>query len=430
MSEQDDNKQMLQQYLMSLNPQLVPQQTQDANPIPYRNGYDPSASTSPMAQIPKSSAPKVPAVSDDDKESEIVNQLADADKPAAPDYKAYLMKKFGFGGDDVSDESMKDAQEQAQQSRYMANLGQAGNTIGAALGGVKADNSFYDNMRAQSNQGVADINAKRAAQVQGLQQESAVQGEADKMSMDDPNSAQSKAFQATIQKLYPSKYTAEEIAAIPASMADSIYKPMELDAKLQEMHANNQMKNEMMSQSQADRRDKAQQTAYSTMRENALKFRGNKAVQNANEALRNSDSAMEIINSVKDYNNLNQTQYNLLTAEVAKIATGGAATEGSIHDARANTLQSKAASFWQTVSGKPTAAQLGEFVQQNKDYLEHLNDVNHKYIDEFQMNNAKAYKGRVSDDQYQEYVNDFGPKARAAQQGQQASAANKPSWAK
>ena len=128
-------------------------------------------------------------------------------------------------------------------------------------------------------------------------------------------------------------------------------------------------------------------------------FRGNKAVQNANEALRNSDAAMAIINSAgTDYNKLDQQQYNTLTNKIGKIATGGAATEGSTSDLRAQTLMSRASSFWQSVSGKPTGAQLGDFIKQNKEYLESLNTINHKYVDDYRQGIENGYKRRLNPD--------------------------------
>jgi hypothetical protein len=195
-------------------------------------------------------------------------------------------------------------------------------------------------------------------------------------------------------------------------------KSQEADAKTQEASTGVKRAQDMHQDhlsSKEDRSIKNQDDSYTKMTDNALKFKGNKALQNAYEGLRNSDAAMKIINSVKDPNDLNDTQYNLLTAEVAKIATGGAATEGATHDARASTGLSNAASFWQKVSGKPTPAQLGEFVLQNKEYLKSLNDVNHKYIDEYQMNNFDSYKNKVSKEQKDEYLSKFGPQARAKQ---------------
>jgi hypothetical protein len=61
--------------------------------------------------------------------------------------ESYLAAKFNQPDDSESIEALKESQRQA---RLAAGLGRAGNTIGAALGGIKADNSFYDQMDANA----------------------------------------------------------------------------------------------------------------------------------------------------------------------------------------------------------------------------------------------------------------------------------------
>jgi hypothetical protein len=132
-------------------------------------------------------------------------------------------------------------------------------------------------------------------------------------------------------------------------------------------------------------------------------------------------------------NDLTPQQDALLRAEVSKIATGGAATEASSNDIKANTLQSRAANFWQNVSGNPTGAQLGDFIQKNKDYLQHLNDVNHNYIDTKRQNILNDYKGQISDDKLADFQQRYLP-TRAAGAGnmpgasQQGTTAGNPNY--
>ncbi len=132
-------------------------------------------------------------------------------------------------------------------------------------------------------------------------------------------------------------------------------------------------------------------------------FRGNTAVQQAAASLKNSEAAMAIINSKPDYNKIDQPMYNTLTAEIAKIATGGAATEGSSHDMRAQTLQSKAAAFWQNVSGNPTGAQLGKFIEENKDYLDHLNEINNRWVNNYKADIYRGFRKHMHPTDQQEF---------------------------
>lgn len=152
---------------------------------------------------------------------------------------------------------------------------------------------------------------------------------------------------------------------------------------------------------------KDQDKAETQMREGLEKFRGNKAVNNANEALRNADSAMAIINSKKDLNDISTPQYKLLTEEIGKIATGGVANGQLVKDIQGNTLENKAAQFWQLVGGDPTPAQLGGFIQENRDYLNQLQKVNQNVVDQFRKNEVEAYKNRVTPEAYNKAKKDY-----------------------
>lgn len=357
-------------------------------PVPLRNDYVPSMPKPPVNPLVlKSLAAKYP----------------DAGIQAPQEPSAYEQFNKQFSPDNYK-KALADAEEQKSglgMTQFAAGLGDA---IAGKSPSQTAQN--FDSIRKGIDERtVGAFEKQKANAIQDISTKKALEG-------GDKNSARSKVVQKVISQNWGKQFTPEEIAQFTADDADNIYKPMELRAKLDQAKAAQEMAHEDRMSKNKEKSDIKQQQAYTEMRKAAETFRGNKAVQNANEAIRNSDSAMEIINSVKNYDQLTPTQYNLLTAEVAKIATGGAATEGSIHDARASTLMSKAANFWQSVSGKPTGAQLGEFVQQNKDYLQHLNSVNHKFIDDFRGNNAKAYRGRVTPDQYNEYMTDFGPQQR------------------
>lgn len=156
-------------------------------------------------------------------------------------------------------------------------------------------------------------------------------------------------------------------------------------------------------ESRSDKLDKKADKAKEDFYNKYNSFRGNTSVQRASEALRNSESAMMLLKDKKDFNEVDPQEYNLFTAEIAKIAQGGAATESSLHDVRAKTFMSQAATWWQKVGGKPTPAELGAFIQKNRDYLLHLDEVNHKYVDQFHAETYRGFRNSLRPEDREEY---------------------------
>lgn len=75
----------------------------------------------------------------------------------------FLMQRFSGQQDPGQQQAVQQAEEQARRQRMIAGLGQAGSTIGAAIGGQQADTSFYDQMRQ-------DADRQQQQAVQGAQQ--------------------------------------------------------------------------------------------------------------------------------------------------------------------------------------------------------------------------------------------------------------------
>jgi cytochrome c2 len=121
-----------------------------------------------------------------------------------PVVKDYIAKKYGFSGD-LSDDSLKAAQKSAQNERFIADMGTAGNTIGAALAGVKADNSFYDKMRDGAGQGVKDIQERRKGQIDDMSYGKALKEQAETADEDEINSPTTKTYQMLASKMLPGK---------------------------------------------------------------------------------------------------------------------------------------------------------------------------------------------------------------------------------
>lgn len=395
----------------------------------------PDAEESPPVKSPFIGPPTQPAAP-----VPAPNQALESDAPAPinPVVASYLKNK----------QDMIAAQKLASDNQFSAQMARALGTFAHGVTGAKGpfDQSGYDALDKSAQTPVANLNALQRAGAQSVADEQAMQvaQEAQKKreAEADPNSPESKMAQNLAKQMMPNSGT--QFDGLPASrilqLLPSLKGIYEVRVKHEDREAATETRGElakyhadMVAATKDDKKSKDDAKAITDFYDKESSFRGNKSVQNAAEALRNSDQAMEIIKANPDYNNINSTQYNMLTAEIAKIASGGAATEAAAHDVRAQTLQSKAAAFWQTVSGKPTGAQLGAFIQQNKDYLEGLNQVNHRYVDEFKANHFRAYKDRIPDTTQQEYlennpgvaaiVNRKGPAQQAPVDGQPQGAA-------
>ena len=141
-----------------------------------------------------------------------------------------------------------------------------------------------------------------------------------------------------------------------------------------------------------------QNQAYTDLNNHINTPRGNSAVQQAQQALRNVQNAQELIDQYPDTNQMPPDKVSLLNAEIAKIASGGVATEHGTKSLEANTLMENVARFQQRVSNKPSGAQLGEFIKQNKNYLDGLYKVNKEFINDYQRKVYSGYKNRIGPD--------------------------------
>jgi hypothetical protein len=86
----------------------------------------------------------------------------------SPEEKAAAVREYvtakRAGAEIPGDADLKDAQRRSNLAELNANLGEAGATIGAAIGRTKPDLSFYDRLRSGARQPVVDAE-KRSAEV-------------------------------------------------------------------------------------------------------------------------------------------------------------------------------------------------------------------------------------------------------------------------
>lgn len=335
-------------------------------------------------------APSAGDSADETDASDSPATTAAAPAPINPQVAAYLQNK----------QDMQSAQETARSNRLIAGLSRAGGTLARGRGQVTAaDNAAYSALDQEAEAPVQDLLTEQKSDAAEASNEATEEA-------NDPDSPKSKAIQSMIQKLYPGKFTPEQLSKLSAADAqDVVFKPLELDEKIKEAQANHQMlRQDRIDKAQTKATD-AQSKVYTTMRKDMESFRGNQAMQQAALAVLNSDKALALVQSTPTPQNL-----NLLADEMGKIATGGVPGEHGTQALLPNNLYTKVAEIKSWVTGHPNAssADVSEYLQNNKDYINQVKSIAAKGLHDYRTNIAKGYKARVSPDQYQEASDDYG----------------------
>lgn len=249
-----------------------------------------------------------------------------ANSVTPPDYKTYMAEKqkaVGLGDEQRAAlaKNVDDAAPADWRQHLMAASGGNVKDLFANQESARAKLKDFDTRRSGLNDELT--NEKKYKDMQNE--------DAQRVGDDDVNSLSSKMYQGLMGKIYPGQDFSNLTAAQGKKIfpqAESYYK-IQQDAVKHKDEVNS--KNTAKAENDAKKTTEAQAKAYSAASKDMQTFKGNKAVQNANEALRNSDSAMAIINSVDDPNALTNEQYSMLLSEVGKIAQGGPPKIGRAH---------------------------------------------------------------------------------------------------
>ena len=334
----------------------------------------------------------------DEDENETTPAAATGDGPVAPTpgkvnpvLAQYLMSK----------QAMSQAQSTQNENMLYANLARAGGELTAGIPGAKAyDDSDYDGLDAQAALPVKQLTAQNAAAIQSTKDQSDLQKAVNQNQLNDASSPQSQTVQALVSKLYPGKFTPDQLSTITAADQSLIIKPLELESKIRQA-----------SQDKQDARDQkatdAQMKANTMLRTGLETFRGNQAVQQAGKDVLSAKKALEIVQG-KNPDDLTTQDLAILATEMAKVSSGGVPTEGGIKHLMPDNLQTKLAEIQNFLTSKPTNADAGAYITKNMAYLKDMQNVAQGTLSSFRKNILKGYKGRVSDDMYQSAIDDYG----------------------
>lgn len=142
--------------------------------------------------------------------------------------KDTIAKKYGYG-DGLDNDALRGAQDDANQARFGANIGQAFNKIGYAIAGVpgKEDNSGYQQMAKQAEVPVENIMQGRAAAIQGDQYAHMQAGQ-------DKDSPQAQVYRAILGKVAPKALDGIDTSQLTPADAPLVNPLLEHNAKLEQ----------------------------------------------------------------------------------------------------------------------------------------------------------------------------------------------------
>lgn len=270
-------------------------------------------------------------------------------------------------------EALKDAQHRQNLAVFGNQLGRAASQVGAGMARVQpGDLSGFDQ------------NVQQAGQItQQLKDQIEREG-------DDPNSPISQAM-----KQYAQKFGVNIQGNISAKQLDKmmpyIFKGFEAEETRKQQEVNKRLQIlgiQSQRESAAAQHDLARTDKMSHQYDQNLnqaqtqleQSRGNKALNNSKETIRRVDNALAIINRYPNPDDIPKNLASIVTSDLGTIVNGGVMGEHGYKELANDTLWSGLAKRYEDVANKPTGANLGAFIKQNRQILEELKDNAEKSV--------------------------------------------------
>lgn len=149
-----------------------------------------------------------------------------APDPRAPQSDSELVGKYirdRYFGDELGDDALKAAQDQARQDRFTVNMARAGATIGTGIaGGTEFDDRPFEQMGKDAGQPVADIENRRKGRMEAVRFGREEQKFGREQELQDPNSAPSRVFQNALKAAAPGMFSPDDLATITAADKENV----------------------------------------------------------------------------------------------------------------------------------------------------------------------------------------------------------------
>ena len=382
-----------------------------------------------------------------------------ASTPLSPSdqVKAALMSKYDTAAASNA-QNIADAHDRRDSLDLVSNLGRAlegavrSNSM--AHGGAGVNNSVYDSIQNHGERGVKDAQDMRQASINNFLQKSQLEDQLVKRQLEQgtldqhnqalaysraantPGSLISLSKIQQFNKLFPT-YAIDEKTGT-AAQVDSTLKSVTAKARIDGVAEQGKLRAQMASDSAAARNqamaDRADATAkrqgeLAYTKASALADGGRGSSVAVMQALKDTTSVQKINKAFSAYPDLNKmpsAQVNNVIDEIQKLATGGQGTESGRKGQDPGTLASAWAHFQQKVGNKPTGAELGAFLAENKTLVDGYGEQAGNILAEHRKSVYNGARGSFTPDQDQRWrethYRDFAdqPAAAVASQPQQS----------
>lgn len=270
-----------------------------------------------------------------------------------------------------SKQDLKAAQAQASQNDFLTGIARASASLssGLAHSDTKVDNAPFDAMAASDQAPVKNFMEAQKAGTTNLEEQQKMATAQKTAADEDPNSPASMAKKALVQKLYPGKFSPEDLAQISAAdIGESVLKPLELDAKIQaskEDRAGRYADRRTAAQDKIDTKQTAEHDKYLQHTEDAERgWRSDPASQRYDAQLAAAANGKTLIDRYRGREDEMPIQdIHALVSDRLKAITGATPTEKEIEAQMPSSAMGTRAHPIDSLMGKLHPAMAGDFVR-------------------------------------------------------------------
>lgn len=309
-------------------------------------------------------------------------------------------------GPDLTDDALKQAQQQRNTRQAAGDISKAGNTIASALaagrgGNIKPQNEVADDLIKQADQPIQDIQQRRAAKMQELEAGLKASDLMDHEKLRDATSAVSEAYRNMALQLNPKLAGVPNFEQMNAEGIKQLLPMVDLSIKSQVAKDNHTL---AMAQKQQLDSGKAKSEMGRVI--STTMNRGTPA-QASNSVLA-ADKIMDLFKGKPDPSQWNSDEVHLFKTETEKLAKGGIPSEAGTKALIPGNIASTFASIAQGVTGDVIGTHQGELIKNLIPYVQNVRQTSADYVrDNVYKPIMNSYNKRLSPGDFEDYKRDL-----------------------
>lgn len=292
------------------------------------------------------------------------DKISQKSEPTTSSSVQDIINKLNNG---LHNQDLGEAQKASNLNTFLANAGKGVNQI---LGGgfhTKLDNSGYDSLAKTANAPVEQVLTDQKVAEEQLKQQAAVHKLAEETMGDDPNSDKSQTMRDLIKKLQPGLKISD------SATANQLSSQFPIIEKIWQAEQNAKTRQAVLSATLGAKQGKESSKAYEDVGKQIEAFKSRGIGKTAYTADYRVNNAYSLLNEYKDHlNDMPAGQVELFAQEMAQLAKGGIAGEKEVAAILPPSVASKVSVGLGKLLNNPTGAQMGEFLQTYKPYLDDI----------------------------------------------------------